>query len=219
MNVWGSRREYLIGKEDPFESMISIPNYNWSVTYTAAELTWILQEKGYSVGTVKDVYVSEYTPMGNVRKVTFEGSKGKLTVSGDTCRTIFYSSTYNKSAKSLRFGINGSAPAASGNPVCVNDKKTTLKTLDGVSVLSGSGTLGTLSGESFAVITSSGTETVTVGSAPKTSSKPKDGTFVLEGSGSGHNVGMSQYGAKAMAEQGYSCEDILTFYYTDITIE
>ena len=41
----------------------------------------------------------------------------------------------------------------------------------------------------------------------------------ITGSGSGHNLGMSQYGAKAMAEMGYSYEDILSFYYTGITIE
>ena len=41
---------------------------------------------------------------------------------------------------------------------------------------------------------------------------------MIEGSGSGHNLGMSQYGAKAMAELGYSCLDILNFYYTDVTV-
>ena len=39
------------------------------------------------------------------------------------------------------------------------------------------------------------------------------------GSGSGHNLGMSQYGAKAMAELGYTYDEILEFYYTDITIK
>ena len=29
---------------------------------------------------------------------------------------------------------------------------------------------------------------------------------------------MSQYGAKAMAELGYSSQEILNFYYTDITV-
>ena len=29
---------------------------------------------------------------------------------------------------------------------------------------------------------------------------------------------MSQYGAKAMAELGYRFQEILNFYYTDITI-
>ena len=32
--------------------------------------------------------------------------------------------------------------------------------------------------------------------------------------GYGHRVGMSQYGAKAMAEEGSSYEEILTWYYT-----
>ena len=64
-----------MGKKDPYEAKTNIPNYNWSVTYTADELTWILEQKGYSIGTVKNVYVAEFTPMGNVSKVTFEGSR------------------------------------------------------------------------------------------------------------------------------------------------
>lgn len=112
-NVWSSI-PYLVGKKDPYEATTNIPNYNWSVTYTTDELTWILEQKGYSIGTVKNVYVAEFTPMGNVSKVTFEGSRDSVTVKGETCRTIFYSSTYNKSVKSQRFTINGAAqpPAA-----------------------------------------------------------------------------------------------------------
>jgi stage II sporulation protein D len=33
------------------------------------------------------------------------------------------------------------------------------------------------------------------------------------GRGYGHGVGMCQWGAKAMAEQGYSARQILEFYY------
>ena len=44
------------------------------------------------------------------------------------------------------------------------------------------------------------------------------GNFVITGTGNGHNVGMSQYGAKAMAELGYDYRSILEFYYTGITI-
>ena len=83
-NVWGGDKGYLKGKEDPYESQTSIPNYNWSVTYTADELTWILEQKpsmtgGKNIGTVKNVYVSEYTPLGNVKKVTFEEGTTKIT--------------------------------------------------------------------------------------------------------------------------------------------
>lgn len=39
--------------------------------------------------------------------------------------------------------------------------------------------------------------------------------FVFTGDGWGHNCGMSQWGARAMAEfYGYDCEDIIRFYYT-----
>src|SRR5665811_2224153 len=42
--------------------------------------------------------------------------------------------------------------------------------------------------------------------------------FVITGSGWGHGVGMSQYGARAQAASGWSAEQILDFYYTDTTL-
>lgn len=45
------------------------------------------------------------------------------------------------------------------------------------------------------------------------------GTFVIRGSGNGHNVGLSQYGAKAMAEQGYTYQQIIPYYYTGVRID
>lgn len=218
--VWGTAKGYLIGKEDPYEKETSIPNYEWSVTYTAEELTWILEQKGYDVGRVKDVYISQYTPMGNVEKITIEGTNGTQTVSGDTCRTIFYSSTYGKSVKSLRFDINGSKSA--GSTLYVNDTDHKFDDLNGISVIAASGALRTLDGSSFTILSASGTSTVqAVGSTvkPSSSGSGKKGTFSITGTGNGHNVGLSQYGAKAMAELGYDYVDILEFYYTDITIQ
>ena len=222
-NVWGGDKGYLKGKEDPYESRTSIPNYNWSVTYTADELTWILEQKpsmtgSKDIGTVKNVYVSEYTPLGNVKKVTFEGTKGTLTVTGDTCRTIFYSSTYGKSVPSLRFGINGGGPST-GSGITVNGSQT-LSGLDGLSVISGSGKVSRLSGDTVSIITAAGVSqaSVTTGGSSAKTTASKSGTFTIVGTGSGHSVGMSQYGAKAMAELGYDYTEILEFYYTDITI-
>jgi len=37
--------------------------------------------------------------------------------------------------------------------------------------------------------------------------------------GYGHGVGMSQYGANTMAEQGIGWREILLHYYTDVEIE
>lgn len=43
--------------------------------------------------------------------------------------------------------------------------------------------------------------------------------IIFDGHGYGHGLGMSQYGAKAMAEKGKSWQDILKHYYTDISID
>lgn len=67
-------------------------------------------------------------------------------------------------------------------------------------MISGSGQLGTLDGGSVSVITSSGTQTVGLGSVSNV--RNASGTFVITGTATGHNVGMSQYGAKAMGGAG-----------------
>ena len=47
----------------------------------------------------------------------------------------------------------------------------------------------------------------------------KDHSFTFEGSGFGHGVGYSQWGAKAMAADGKSAQDILHFYYRNVTLK
>lgn len=48
------------------------------------------------------------------------------------------------------------------------------------------------------------------------SKQPK---FIFRGYGFGHGLGVSQFGAKALAEQGYDYRQILQHYYQDVTIE
>lgn len=73
------------------------------------------------------------------------------------------------------------------------------------------------------------TEIVLIGSAnagqDDTQDDPKDETpitnaasYTFNGSGWGHSVGMSQWGAYGMAQQGFGYEDILKFYFTGIEI-
>ncbi|MFC5700478.1 SpoIID/LytB domain-containing protein [Cohnella faecalis] len=44
-------------------------------------------------------------------------------------------------------------------------------------------------------------------------------TFVIHGKGNGHGLGMSQWGARGLAEQGYDYKSILLYYYKNVTIE
>lgn len=43
--------------------------------------------------------------------------------------------------------------------------------------------------------------------------------YVFEGRGHGHGVGLNQWGAHAMADEGNTYRDILSFYYTDAQIQ
>lgn len=90
--------------------------------------------------------------------------------------------------------------------------KSTLFTITGggkatFAVLTGEGTVETPA-FSATVLSANGRETLSAASD----------SYTVSGSGSGHGVGMSQYGAKFMAEKGMSYEDILKFYYTDTEI-
>ena len=49
--------------------------------------------------------------------------------------------------------------------------------------------------------------------------KIKGDSVYLAGSGGGHGVGMCQWGAKGMAEEGKSYKDILKWYYPGVTIK
>lgn len=45
-----------------------------------------------------------------------------------------------------------------------------------------------------------------------------DGQVTFKGEGYGHGVGMSQWGAKALAEQGKSPEDIVKYFFKDVEL-
>ena len=95
----------------------------------------------------------------------------------------------------------------------------------GLYAIDGSGSLTAL-GNSVYVATGSGAapldqggQSQTQGSSPWASSTTAvNGSITFEGRGWGHNLGMSQFGAKAMAEQGFTYQQILQFYYTGITV-
>ncbi len=208
-NVWGNEMGYLKGKPDPYEAAIAarVAKYNWSTTFTRAEIAAKLAARNINIGTIKNVFVSEYTANGNVYALTFVGSKGNKTVYREQCRTIL-------SLRSMRFTVDGTG----GNTFFVNDNATSVTGIRGLFTISGNGEVGQYSGAptDACVITADGTAKLQKDPATVTSSQE---TFTVTGSGWGHNVGMSQWGATAMAEQGFDYQDILQFYYTGVTIE
>lgn len=211
VNVWGNTSPYLIGKVDPYEAAVAdkIPNYNWTVTYTAQELTDLLNAKGYTNSGIVDFRVTKTSPTGNAIEITFTDSSGKSwSKIRDDCRTFLGLRSIHYTITSSGAGGGG---VSAGNGYVV-DGSGTLSSLDGAYAIDGSGALGSLGGTPY-IIDGSGAVT-------PAGSGGGDGStvFTINGSGWGHNVGMSQWGAYAMAQQGYTYRDILTFYYTGIEV-
>ena len=210
VNVWGSDVPYLVGKEDPYEAAVAgkIDNYNWTVTFTAQELTDLLNSSGMLNSGIVDLQVTRTTPTGNVLEITFTDSSGKSwSKIKESCRTFL-------GLRSQRYTISSGGGTSSGTSAgYAVTGGGTLTSMDGVYAVDGTGETAALSASGLYVATGSGTEQL--GSA---SSSGGSGTFVITGSGWGHSVGMSQWGAYSMAQSGYTYDQILTFYYTGIEV-
>lgn len=222
-NVWGKEVAYLKGKTDPYEATIAdtIPNYSWSVNYTGAELQAKLIASGYvSCGVIQKVKTT-LSDTGNVIALTFIDQNGKSWTiyntsgsGGSKCRTLL-------SLRSLHYTVSsedGQSASASGTGELLVNGNDELDMSSGIAVISGSGTVSSITGGY--VITADGvTEIGAAGSGGDGQTVGASGSvFTFTGTGWGHNVGMSQYGACAMAQLGYTYQQILEFYYTGVTV-
>ena len=213
-NVWGSTSiPYLCGVVDPYEATVSskISDWNWTKTLTSSELNAIvvptLQAKGYNCAAIVDVQITETTPTGNVKSISFIDANGKSWpfVKESGVRNLL-------GLKSMRYTVTAVGETTGG--VYYTDGGGTISSMTGAYAINGDGSVGKISGNPY-VITGSGTQFLP---APSGGTETGERVFTFSGSGWGHSVGMSQWGAYAMAQQGKTFEEILTFYYPGIEI-
>ncbi|MBE7023726.1 MAG: SpoIID/LytB domain-containing protein [Ruminococcaceae bacterium] len=205
-NVWGSNFPYLVSVDNSYEDTENVYNGKWEKKLTTARATELM--KSYGIGTVTDISAIEYSDAGRVVKLRVTGTEGEKIFEREKCRTVFSEATYSQKYTITKGGIitHPSVFLSSYN----SSKE---KTLDSVSVLSGNNKTETISGKYVATngkTTKSYSSTVTGGDPD---------TYTFSGEGWGHGVGMSQYGAKGMAEAGFDYEEILTHYYTGTHLE
>lgn len=201
-NIWTNPIAYIRGVKDPFS--IGAPNDTWTYTMSKKQAQDILVSKGLDVGTLLDMMVTEYSRNGRAIKLEINGTMGKKIIEKDKIRATF---GYNN-IKSTYFTINAGGGETyiladlSQPPQKVNIKSSYILTGDG---LKESGTLTT--------------PMIFNGVEYKTAQSGISEDIMITGKGWGHGLGMSQWGAKKMAEEGYTYEQILTYYYTDVKVE
>ncbi len=213
-NVWVTALPYLVAKFDDYEQSVDTGKSNWTFTYTAAEITELLKKNGYEIGTVTSV-TPTYTSVGNILSLTFSDGKTSVTVKKQEAGNILCSSALGKYTYSQRFTITGSSSTKTG--LFINSGDNPLESIFSTFATGGDGGVSKVAVESgkISVMTGSGLQTIdSYGSG-----RPQTGaTYVVNGSGWGHNVGMSQYGAKAMAQLGKTYDEIIKYYFNGVTI-
>ena len=199
--VWGSSIPYLGGVADPYENPAEVSRYNWSKTYTIDEIQTRLTSTGVNIGSITDIKTTIEPVTGQVYELEIVGTNGSQKYTNDKTRTWMgwdklysqrytVSPVYAQSSQLMAYSAEGKEAA------------------HGYTTISGKGTVSQAS-KPLSIKSASGTSTLSSDIV----------AFQFDGHGWGHGVGMSQYGAKGMADQGYTYDQILAFYYPGTTLE
>ena len=193
-NVWGSTSGYLKSVPDTYEKPDKASKYSWTVTYTRSELESKIKANGVNVGTLQRISIDSVTESGRVTQMTFYGTSGSKTVKLEKCRTVLglYSQKFTIKTSGVSALMTTSGTASAPLYACTANG---IAPVAGYSVLYGNGTGGWIN------------------VSPSASQ-----TYVIEGGGYGHGVGMSQWGARGMAESGFTYDAILKHYFTGIEL-
>lgn len=208
-NIWGGNLPYLKSVEDNFST--EAPYSNWSLSINIRDLNNKLIASGINIGQVKGIEELSTTSTGKVDKLKIIGTIGDQIITA----TKFRSMVGTNILKSEWFSIKNSNIETTNNQVYVIDGETmepkaininTAYILDGLNKK-------TVSRSTVSRALGNDRQVSIGGLRPISTSE-----ILIEGKGYGHGVGMSQYGAKKMAELGYSFEEILKHYYTGIDV-
>lgn len=167
--------------------------------FTSAQLVKTLQGKTTATApsSISTLEVTKRGPSGRALEVTANGQP----------LTVKYADTYRSALGGLPSTLFDIAGTGSYTVLGADGQKVSKTGSQGASVLSASGT-GNSSSNALVVMSADGqARAVTQGQ-----------TFMFIGQGNGHGLGLSQWGAKGMADEGYDYQTILKHYYQNATI-
>lgn len=190
-DVWGSSFPYLVSVDDSYEQTADIPSANWQYTLSDAALSEKLSS--YNVGAVKNITISSTTEGGRAKTITVSGTNGSKEIKATDFRSAIGASaikgtyfTIEKSCDEKIVAVSASGKKSIESEACVLDSEE----IEKLSVPSA------FLGENGVFFF-----------------RPTYSDYRFVGKGYGHGVGMSQWGARGMAEAGFTYDQILTHYF------
>ncbi|MCT4605390.1 MAG: SpoIID/LytB domain-containing protein [Marinisporobacter sp.] len=234
-NVWSNPLGYIRGVDDPYS--IGQPNDQWTKVYTKQQIEDLLGSKGMFVGNITNIIPKERSKNGRVLKLEIQGTNGNQILEKGQIRNIFGS----KNLKSNWFDIMVDGELIGQESVDLNNPPKEIRH-ENKYVLTANGLKKITAQKQYIdngeekelisikdkyVLTADGLDQIKFKEQPISNPQRNDrilpvsskDQYVFIGKGYGHGAGMSQWGAKKMAEEGYTYEQILSHYYTGIRIE
>jgi len=207
-NIWSSPLPHVRGVKDDFS--LNALNSTWDATFTKDEIKNRLATHNIFIGDILDMKITSSSNNGRVLTLVVYGSKGQEVMEKQKSRTVFglrssyfsISSNNGNNSEIQLVAINGNG--SKSEPVNLKDKY--VVTANGISTIKNTVTVSVFNGKEYKSI-------------DKEPIQNTSDTFVIAGKGNGHGLGMSQYGAKKMAELGYKYDEILRHYYTGVKVE
>ncbi len=209
VDVWGTDIPYLVGVKELNET----GGKQWVRTFTYDEITQLCKSASYDVGTVTSVSVGETLEGGLVKTMIIEGTNGTVTLEREDIRNLFKNSAEG-SLYSRNFKISNTSVKSNNVYVIAQDNEGSVD-INVVSAVAANGIVGPVQNSNIVIVGSEGEYVLSSGENNMSESQD---SVTITGSGYGHGVGMSQYGAKGMAELGYTYDEILKYYYTGIDV-
>ena len=218
-NVWGSYLPYLRSVKSDFEELVSPPYHTWTYSISQEDLIEKLKKQGYEIDTIVTVKLIDVSKTGRINELIFVSKTNKSTqIKVNDLRRLLGTNFI----RSTLFEIK-----TMGGELIVKEEKAEESTEENKQLKESVEEI-LEQKEDWTIQelielmkkrreeSEKGKEQMTVVKSIKTLNVPI--TFVFSGSGDGHGVGMSQWGAYGMALKGYNFQDILKYYYQGINI-
>lgn len=203
--VWNSGGQaipYLRGVPD-FDN--GSPDYSWQIARTSSQVAEALRASTLAadVGEVYEIAATGRRGTGGRwSQWTISGSRGQQKLSGEDLRRVL--------------GLRASPREVTVGAAWYGPRLREYPTFATVSVLGEGGQVRAMTVDRVAVVGGDGVAVAPAGPWVATAGAPQSlaSAFFIGGGGWGHGVGMSQWGARGLAEQGKTYPEILTHYYT-----
>jgi len=219
-NVWGSFLPYLRSVKSKFEEKVSPPHHTWSYSVSEKDLTEKLQKQGHKINTIVSIEADKKSETGRTSELIFTADNNKIIsmktndfrslVGADLIRSTLFNIEIIGKELNIQEDIEDRKE--------IKDKEEQKESIKEILEQKKNWTIKELlelmkkNKEERA----EGMEEKVLKAEIMKSKTPL--TFIFSGSGNGHGVGMSQWGAYGMTLQGSRYQDILKYYYQGIDI-